>query len=67
MHEGLQKHPFVKLKKKKKMHLLSSLPQNCLGFIFPVNILYSEDNGIDLASEGPGPPLGISRRGDKLM
>lgn len=49
------------------MHLLSSLPQNCLGFIFPVNNFYSKDNVIDLASEGPGPPLGISSRGDKLM
>lgn len=34
------------------MHFLSSLPQNCLGFIFPVNILYSKDNVIDLASKG---------------
>lgn len=34
---------------------------------FFVSILYAKDNATDLASERPGPHLGISSGGDKLM
>lgn len=69
MYEGLQRHHFVKLKKKRKLNSFSYISATELFWIyfFLVSILYAKDNATDLVSTGPGLHFSISNRGDKLM